>query len=169
MTLTAFLRVLGIRPKSKTKPHLRLLFPEKPRYECKFCIEKKLAKDLLDCIFVPYECKAHLSSSNNKVCKACMAASMSAQLDSKQLLDIGCPDCGLPWEPNEVRHHMGKKDRGRFDRLDQMAQEQAFVPEELPDGLTMDDLLARGTRLCPHCKFPFVKLGGCDSMMCKST
>jgi len=41
------------------------------------------------------------------------------------------------------------------------------VPDELPDQPTLDDMLARGARLCPCCRFPFVKLGGCDSMLCE--
>jgi len=138
----------------------------KPRYECTYCKEQKLAKDLVIGALLPWACQAHLTAPN-QVCALCLEAALSAQLDCKPLLAVGCPHCGTAWEPEEVKTFVGAKDRKRLRELDAVAQTQVYVPAELPDQPTLDDMLARGVRLCPFCRFPFVKLGGCDSMLCE--
>lgn len=145
----------------KVKPRSR-----KPKFECQYCNESKQAKEFLNSAFLPWNCQPHLTGSD-RVCKTCLEAALSAQLDCKPLLDIGCPQCGTAWEPEDLRMLMGSKDGKRLREIDKQAQHQTFIPSELPDQSTLDDLLARGARLCPSCRFPFVKLGGCDSILCE--
>ncbi|KXT07215.1 hypothetical protein AC578_2451 [Pseudocercospora eumusae] len=38
----------------------------------------------------------------------------------------------------------------------------------MPEKPTMNLMLDQGARLCPWCRFPFVKQGGCDHMSCSS-
>jgi len=147
--------------RNKLKPKSR-----KPRFECQYCSEQKLPKEFINGVYLPGSCQPHLTGAS-RVCKPCLEASMSAQLDCKRLFDIGCPQCGTASEPEDVRMLLGSKDSKRFKELEEQAVGQVYVPDELPDQLTLDDMLARGARLCPCCRFPFVKLGGCDSMLCK--
>ncbi|KAK3629989.1 hypothetical protein LTR56_017748 [Elasticomyces elasticus] len=134
-------------------------------HECQYCYEHKEAKDFVKGTFLPWTCQFHLTGSN-KVCTLCLQASISAQLDSKTLIDIGCPQCGAAWEPEDVRMLAGPKDSKRLKSMDAAAQKRVLVPPELPDSITMDDLLNRGVRACPGCLFPFLKVGGCDSVSC---
>lgn len=167
----------AIRPKSERSPTQQSAVDaisqklkrksRKPRFECQYCSEHKPAKEFVSSAFLPWDCQPHLTGSD-RVCKPCMEAALSAQLDCKPLLDIGCPQCGTAWEPDDVRMLMGIKDSKRFREMDKQAQTQVYVPEELPDQLTLDDMLARGARLCPNCRFPFIKLGGCESILCQS-
>ena len=38
----------------------------------------------------------------------------------------------------------------------------------MPEAPTLDVLLESGARLCPWCRFPFCKEGGCDYISCES-
>jgi len=140
----------------------------KPRYECQYCYEQKLAKELVAASVLPWSCQAHLTGPN-KVCKRCLEAALSAQLDCKTLLDVGCPQCGTAWEPADIRVLVSSADKKRLRELDSGARSEVYVPQpdELPDQSTMNDMLKRGARLCPFCRYPFVKLGGCESMLCE--
>lgn len=149
----------GARAKLKLKSR-------KPRFECQYCFEHKEAKEFTKGAFIPWNCQPHLTG-HNRVCKTCLEAAISAQLDCKALLDVGCPQCGTAWEPEDLRMLAGPKDSKRLREMDRRAQKRIYVPSELPDQGTLDDMLARGARLCPGCLFPFVKMGGCDSILCE--
>lgn len=118
----------------------------KPRFECQFCCEHKRLDHFIARAAIPYSCQLHIATTTNRVCKTCMEASLSAQLDCKPLLDVGCPQCGVGWEPEELRYLIGWKNEKRFKELDRLAREQILVPSDLPDGATVDVLLAKGAR-----------------------
>ena len=138
----------------------------KPRYECQYCYEQKLGKELVAGTLLPWSCQAHLTGPN-QVCSACLETALSTQLDCKTLLDVGCPQCGTAWEPEDIKLLVSSRDKKRLDGLDTAAKTQVYVPSEMPDQWTLSDMLARGTRCCPFCRYPFIKLGGCDSMLCE--
>ena len=131
------------------KKVIRSLLPEKvlkPRFECQYCFEHKHFEDFIKRGAVPYNCSFHLATTKNLVCKACIEGSLSAQLDSKPLIEVGCPQCGVAWEPGEVKMLIGGKNEKRFKALDRLAKEQVLTPSDLPDGATIDVLLAKGAR-----------------------
>lgn len=147
----------------------RKITPSGERFECIYCCERKPSGRFVKTSVVPYGCSPHLVGKDSKVCRACIESSLSAQLDSKPLLDVGCPQCSIAWESGNIKALVHARDRRRYRQLDEMAQKRTFQPSEaeLPDGLTMKDLLDRGARQCPWCRILFVKLGGCDSMLCE--
>lgn len=139
--------------------------PPKPRYECQYCYEHKRDQEFVARSAIPYSCQFHFTNLYH-VCKACMDASIAAQLESKPLIEVGCPQCGVAWDPDDLKMLIGPKNAKRFRQLDRLAREQVLVPADLPDGASLDMLLAKGTRFCPWCKWAFVRTGGCDSMLC---
>ncbi len=136
------------------------------KYECQYCCERKSARHFAKAALVPHYCQPHFTKSNG-VCASCLEASISVQLDIRGLLDVRCPECNRAWTLEDVKVLAGKKDAKRLRELDKMIKKGLFVPFDPPDDLTMDELLARGARLCPKCFFPFVKTGGCDTMTCE--
>lgn len=133
------------------------LLPHRPRKECQICCEEKLVKAFGKTKQLPYDCRSHLRS----ICRRCVASSLSAQLDSKPLLAIGCPQCTAPWTRDDLMSLLASKDRKRYQRLDANAQRRAFIPakHDMPERPTLDLLLESGARLCPWCQFPFIKDG----------
>jgi len=138
----------------------------KPKLECQYCCEKKPTKDFISGSYIPWNCQPHLTGQH-RVCKHCIQSALGAQIDCKALLDIGCPQCGAAWEPDDVKMLLGSKDGKRFREIDRQAQERVFVPDELPDELTLEDMLKRGARCCPACRWPFVKVAGCENVQCR--
>ena len=129
----------------------RKLIPQKHppvRYECTYCNETKRQEAFIPRAALPYSCQYHLVNATTHVCKKCLEMSLSAQLDCKALLEVGCPQCNHPWDPEEVRYLISRRDGRKFQVLEEMARERVLVPgvEELPDGLTMETLLERGAR-----------------------
>lgn len=127
------------------------LFPHRPRRECQYCCEKKTMKVFAMATTVPHGCRVHL----RHVCKACLRTSISAQLDSKPLLDVGCPSCSTPWDSEDLRILLGHEDKKRFRQLDLLAKDQTLVPSDLPEAVTLDQMLVRGelqdlSRACSH-------------------
>ena len=146
---------------------LRIGFPCCSRLECEYCCEIKFTARFFLPKAVRKTCRDHLSV-RNAVCRDCVKTSVKAQLHSKPLMDVGCPECGQAWSDAELRQILGRKERKkRFDRLNLLAKSQAYVPSEMPDKETMDMILEKGARLCPWCRWPFIKAGGCDSMQCE--
>lgn len=143
---------------------LAQLFPHRPRTECQICCESKLDKAFNTHKLVPYSCRGHLKTT----CKDCIRASLSAQLDCKPLLEIGCSSCSVVWEVEEIRRLLGHKDKKRLDDLDILAKNRGLVPTDLPEMATLDQMLQGGTRFCPWCRYPFMKDGGCDYMTCEA-
>jgi len=136
------------------------------KYECQYCCESKSARHLAKGALVPQYCQPHLTGPNG-VCASCLEALISVQLDIRGLLDVRCPECTRVWRLEDVKVLAGRKDAKRLRELHKMIKKGLFVPFDPPDDLTMDELLARGARLCPKCFFPFVKTGGCDTMTCE--
>jgi hypothetical protein len=70
-----------------------------------------------------------------------------------------------------LRKVLARKDRKRFETLDRRARRHTFVlevgPEAWPDEESLEWLLKGGARLCPWCRWGFVKEGGCDYMTCE--
>ena len=60
--------------------------------ECQYCYESKPPSAFVHESDIPTNCIPHLSGSLG-VCQACMNSALKAQLQSKPLLDIGCPTC----------------------------------------------------------------------------
>jgi hypothetical protein len=142
----------------------------KPRLECAYCAEHKLPKHFLSSAWLPSSCIPHLAGPNNRVCKQCLETSIVSQMDMKPLFEIGCPQCGTAWAPDELWKLMAsKRNLRKYREKNRQAQERVFVPVEaqMPDPETMGDLLRRGARCCPCCAFPFIKMGGCGSLVCK--
>lgn len=141
------------------------LLPHRPRTECHICCENKLKKAYTHHKRLPSECREHLQTT----CQSCIRSSLSAQLDSSPLLAVGCPQCAASWSNECLRVLLGHKDRKRFQQLDLLAQGRPFVPApgDMPEAPTLDVLLEAGARLCPWCRFPFCKEGGCDYISCK--
>lgn len=52
-------------------------------------------------------------------------------------------------------------------RVGLLGRGQAFVPACLPEEETLVVMLEEAVRLCPWCRYPFCKDGGCDHMLCK--
>lgn len=140
------------------------LFPHRPRRECEICCERKLHKAFSHHKYIPYECRPHLQT----FCLSCIRSSLSAQLDTKPVLALGCPQCAVPWNWEYSILLLGYKDRKKYRRLNLLAQGRVFVPapKDMPEASTLDFLLDTGVRLCPWCRFPFCKEGGCDHMSC---
>ncbi|KAF2161124.1 hypothetical protein M409DRAFT_28454 [Zasmidium cellare ATCC 36951] len=116
------------------------LFPRRVKKECQYCCENKPMKVFAVAMTVPHGCRGHL----RQVCKTCLRASLSAQLDSKPLLEVGCPSCSTPWDSEDLRVLLGHKDKKRFKELDLLAKAQGLVPSELPEAVTLDEMLVRG-------------------------
>ena len=117
----------------------------KPRFECQYCCEHKREDSFVANGVMPYSCRPHFTNAN-RVCKLCIDAAFKAQLDSKPLLNCGCPQCGIAWDPEEWKWMVSIKTQKLIKRLDQLARQQVLVPNELPDGATVDTLLEKGTR-----------------------
>lgn len=133
------------------------LLPHRARKECQICCEQKLVKAFGKPKEIPYDCRSHLRST----CKRCVTLSLRAQLDSKPVLAVGCPQCTAPWTKHYLMALLAPKDGKRYQRLDADAQRRAFVPakHDMPEPPTLDLLLETGARLCPWCQFPFIKDG----------
>lgn len=116
------------------------LFPHRLKKECQYCCENKPMKVFAITSTVPHGCRLHL----RQVCKTCLRASLSAQLDSKPLLDVGCPSCSTPWDSEDLRVLLGHKDKKRFKELDLLAKARSFVPGEMPEEGTLEEMLSRG-------------------------
>ncbi|KAK4506112.1 hypothetical protein PRZ48_004077 [Zasmidium cellare] len=121
---------------------LARLFPRRLKKECQYCCENKPMKVFAIAMTVPHVCRVHL----RQVCKDCLRASLSAQLDSKPLLEVGCPSCSTPWDSEDLRILLGHKDKKRFKELDLLAKAQSLVPSELPEDVTLDEMLVRGSK-----------------------
>lgn len=143
---------------------LSRLLPRRTRHECRYCCETKLYTAFTPAKPLPHSCRIHL----RQVCRACVRASLSAQLETRPLLKVGCSECSQVWDGDILRLLLGHKDKKRFKDLDLLAKGKAFVPDELPEEDTLGFLLVHGARLCPWCRFPFMKAGGCDFMSCES-
>lgn len=133
-----------------TKSFARL-FPRRHKKECQYCCESKPLKSFALASAVPHGCRVHLRG----VCKNCLEASLGAQLDSKPLLEVGCPSCSIPWDSEDLRTLLGHKDKKRFRDIDFLAKNMALVPSDLPEGVTLDQMLERGMwssrwRTCRH-------------------
>ena len=125
------------------------LLPEskkQPRYECHYCAETKRASNFIPQAALPYNCQFHLGRADKRVCKRCLESWLSAQLDCKTLLEVSCPECSRPWDPEEVRYLIGKGDERKFRVLEEMAKESVLVPEEVPEKGTTELLLNSGAR-----------------------
>ena len=136
------------RTKSHLKEACHKLIPQrtrKPSFECQYCCEQKCDYKCIALGTQPYGCDKHFSSAY-RVCKTCMDAALAAQFDCKPLLEVGCPECGTAWDPDEVKWFLGMKNQKRFKALERQARKQVLLPEELPDGATVDALLNMGTR-----------------------
>ena len=118
---------------------------QKSRYECQYCFENKREHEFVSTATVPYSCRHHLSLTN-RVCKTCMESSLRAQLDSKPILEVGCPQCGEAWDLDELQFLVGVKNQKRLRYLDRLARDRVLVPADLPDGATVDMLLSKGAR-----------------------
>nr|POE94538.1 hypothetical protein CFP56_16778 [Quercus suber] len=131
-------------------------------YECMYCCEEKPVKQFCKLSLLPYECRRHLNGTAGRVCKTCLRASLGAQLDSKALLDIGCPQCSVTWPSGRIKLLVNGRDRKRYRSLDERARTRVYklTGEMAPDELTTSDLLKRGARQCPWCQYIFIKLGG---------
>ncbi|KAL9534347.1 hypothetical protein SMMN14_02761 [Sphaerulina musiva] len=125
------------------------LFPHRPRRECEICCERKLHKAFSHHKYIPYECRPHLQT----FCLSCIRSSLSAQLDTKPVLALGCPQCAVPWNWEYSILLLGYKDRKKYRRLNLLAQGRVFVPapKDMPEAATLDFLLDTGVRLCPWC------------------
>lgn len=133
-----------------------------PKQECDYCSEEKRPRDF-PARALPASCYAHLTV----VCKACVQAALGAQLESKPLLEIGCPQCSLVWSRKHVTALLSPKDKKRYRQIDDRARGMSCVPVEMPETKSLDLLLKQGARFCPWCRFPFIKDGGCDYMSCE--
>jgi hypothetical protein len=125
------------------------LLPERkkqPRYECHYCADTKRAGDFIPRAALPYNCQYHLGTADKRVCRTCLESWLSAQLDCKTLLEVSCPECSRPWDPEEVRHLIGKGDEKKFRVLEEMAKDSVLVPEEVPEKGTTNFLLNSGAR-----------------------
>lgn len=117
----------------------------KSHFECQYCNEYKREKDLFNSGAIPFDCALHLRGEQ-KVCKQCMDLALSTQLEFKPLLEVGCPECGVPWDPEEVRGLVSFKTQRKFLEMEKLARGQTLRPAELPDGATTETLLQVGTR-----------------------
>lgn len=140
------------------------ILPRRAKKDCQYCYESKANKAFTAGKLVPLSCQSHLRD----VCRTCVQSSLRTQLENRPLLEVGCPQCKLSWESRYLRALLGHRDRKRFQKLDLIAQGRSFVPvpEQMPEKPTMDLMLDQGARLCPWCRFPFVKEGGCDHISC---
>lgn len=125
---------------TKLAGSLARLFLHRPKKECQYCCENKPMKTFAMAMTVPHGCRVHLKG----VCKTCLRASLSAQLDSKALLEVGCPSCSTPWDSEDLRILLGHKDKKKFQELDLLAKDQTLTPKDMPEGLTLDQMLERG-------------------------
>ena len=64
----------------------------------------------------------------------------------KHYRKIGCPACGVPWEPGFVTTLMDEESREKLRTLLNITRTPQYTPKDLPDGLTTDLLLKKGTR-----------------------
>jgi hypothetical protein len=125
------------------------IIPERnkqPRFECQYCFNTKKATDFIQGAALPYQCQYHLGTKDNRVCHKCLEGWLSAQLDCKTLLEIACPECNVPWDPDDVRYLVSKQDRKKFMMLEEMARQVTLVPEEMPEKVTTGFLLSSGAR-----------------------
>lgn len=125
------------------------LIPEKKKtvhFECQYCFETKKSADFIQSVTLPYMCQHHLGTSSNRVCKKCLQEWLSAQLDCKTLLEIACPECSTPWDPEDVRYLVRSQDRKKLEALEEMAKEVTLVPDDLPEEVTTGFLLNSGAR-----------------------
>lgn len=75
-----------------------------------------------------------------------MDAALRAQLESKPLIETGCPQCGIPWGPEDVKKLISPKTQKRFRELEMLARQRVLVPADLPDKATLELLLDAATR-----------------------
>lgn len=145
--------------------NFKKLFRSRLLNECEYCCEEKPMRAFAINRMLPARCRVHLKD----VCKTCVRASLLAQIDSRPILEVSCPQCHDHWSVYSLRRIFGRKDRKRIQELDLLSQSLGFVPAavDMPDEFTMELMLSQGARLCPWCQFPFIKIGGCESMICE--
>ena len=114
-------------------------------HECIYCCEIKRQDSFIASVEIPYTCQHHFVDPKH-VCRTCMEVSLRTQFDCKPLIEVGCPECGRSWEPFEVQELLALRDLGKFKQMERLAKERTLIPADMPDGATIDVLLAKGAR-----------------------
>ena len=130
-----------------SRPRRRSSKAHKVKVECPICCETKRQSEMVQHWLLPDRCRLHFMGEYY-ICAACLDASLAAQLEAKMLVEVGCLQCGNPWDAEDIKALISSKNMKRFKQLEKSARERVVVPdvEILPDGQTMEVLLAKGTR-----------------------